>query len=316
MHSLRLLITLGLLAFAVGSFGQQPALELSKTQILYGEPIDFTLSIELTTEQKSQGLIIPDSINPFLGSLELTDSLKRDTSIWEDESGFHFLYTLSGPISGFDSGSFEVGPIPVLLGGDTLFSNTLMVGVFPAKVDTTAEVKPIKDNVAIPLTLVDYIKAYWYYPVLLAVLVFAIIWLLRWYSRKPKKTEEKEPVKVAPKIPADEKALDLLRKLLREKAWEKQGEKEFYSNISLITRNYLAERYHMQALEKTSAEIIEALRFKLQPKSLLEELSEVLNLADMVKFAKEKPGADYAKSSIEKAIAIVEQTAEPKEQNA
>ncbi len=298
--------------------GQELFLEVDQKTIRFGEPIAAQLEIKANAQTKAQGLRLVDSLDAFIAPLEFIQPYKVDTTATENAGGFEFVYQLQMQVSGYDSGRFELGPLPVLLGEDTLFSNSVFVDVMPVALDTSAAPKPIKENREVPVTALDYLAVYYPYPlsvIILAVLAYFIwkrwrkIKALRALAQKEKKPEE-------PVIPAHILAMEGLEKLQREKAWEHLEDKEFYSAITDITRKYVSARYGIRAMEQTSQEIVNSLQYKMQPKSLLTDLQETLNIADMAKFAKEKPGATFAKERLEQAILLVEKTAEKEETDA
>jgi hypothetical protein len=130
---------------------------------------------------------------------------------------------------------------------------------------------------------------WWLWIGLLAVvLAFAGIWYRFIRRRKP-------PVAaLAPEQQADplESAEAELRELLRRGLLESGRIKPFYVAIADICKKFLEAGYRIQTVEKTTTEIMEALRETLpdlaQP-SGLEGVREFLEACDLVKFAKYAP---------------------------
>lgn len=300
------------------AFAQELFLDADKSSIKYGEVVSATLQIKASAQDKAKGLRLVDSIGPAISPLELIQPVSVDTMATETESGFEFLYTVAMKMSGFDSGRFELGPIPVLQGTDTLYSNSIFIQVSSVALDTSAAPKPIKENRQVPLTFLDYVAAYYPYPVSFVILcVLGYFLWKRWKKRKAQQAEKEETwVEEKPVIPAHIVALKALEQLKKDKAWEKLDDKAFYSTITDITRTYIGERYGIHAMEKTSQELVFSLQYKMQPRSLINDLQETLNVADMAKFAKEKPGLEFAKESLDKAIELVNKTAEKEMPNA
>jgi hypothetical protein len=112
-----------------------------------------------------------------------------------------------------------------------------------------------------------------------------------------------------PPIPPD---VDALAKLqgLRESGLLASGKlKEFYSAMSDILRAYLEAAFRIQALERTTNELMRDLRKKpVGGLDRMAELKDLLELADLVKFAKFKPEVDEAVGDHEKAVKYVEET--------
>ena len=284
-------------------------LELSNdtTQIRFGEQFISTLKVDIDADKKKGDLSIPDSLADFFPNLEFI-SLQLDTVSEEKDKGFSLSYLFHFKLTSFDSGRFQLGPIPVTHAGDTLYSNSTFIDVYPVAVDTSSQVKDIKANLELPLTLKDYVVAYWPYPsILIALLLIGyVVWrYLKARKNKPATTVAAPP---APPIPAHIEARKALEKLKSEKAWERLTVKEYYSEITFITRRYLGRRFEINALEQTSSELSAMLNYKLTSGTLKNDLNEILNLADMVKFAKEIPDSHFAIESLEKALKIIEKT--------
>lgn len=93
-----------------------------------------------------------------------------------------------------------------------------------------------------------------------------------------------------PKEPAHIVALRELDRIKNEKIWQKEKTKQYYSEVTDVLRVYIEDRFDMRAMEQTTDEILDGFRYR---KDLLSEksftnLSQILSLADLVKFAKYK----------------------------
>lgn len=75
---------------------------------------------------------------------------------------------------------------------------------------------------------------------------------------------------------------------------EEKNYKAFYSELSDILRRYLERRFQVEALESTSAELLEALKKISFENEVLNAVREVLTEADLVKFAKSVPSYELA----------------------
>lgn len=118
--------------------------------------------------------------------------------------------------------------------------------------------------------------------------MLAIIVYLIWYLRRRKMNPELFQSK--PREPAHIVALRNLDQLKNDKLMESALVKKYYSRLTEIIRIYIADQYGLQAMESTSGEIME--EFKLMNRendNLNDMLDDLLQLADLVKFAKEDP---------------------------
>lgn len=188
----------------------------------------------------------------------------------------------------WDSGYQRVPAIPVvyLLNGkqDTVFTRDIPIQVIIPKVDTTlADIKPI---IGEPAKWQDYL------PYLLGIaallLVVALVFLLR-----KKKTKETLPPAPAIVLQPHDLALQKLADLKKQKLWQQGQVKEYHSELTYILREYLENRYSIQALEQTTDEILTQLKKLDFGSSLAQKLDNLLQTADLVKFAKAQPPVDF-----------------------
>ena len=92
-----------------------------------------------------------------------------------------------------------------------------------------------------------------------------------------------------PKIPAHIIAFGKLEILKGEKLWQEGKLKQYHSSLTDIVREYIENRYKIQALEQTTDEILWSFRNVAIDEESKTKLKRVLVVADLVKFAKEIP---------------------------
>ena len=102
-------------------------------------------------------------------------------------------------------------------------------------------------------------------------------------------------------------ALRELDHLRKKKAWEKD-QKQYYTELTDVLRNYIEGVFDIQAMEQTSAEIIADLSSKEIDKKEFEELKELFNLSDLVKFAKYTASPQEGEAAIPVAVRFVNST--------
>lgn len=91
--------------------------------------------------------------------------------------------------------------------------------------------------------------------------------------------------KTVPPIPADVLALQQLEALEQSKA----DTNTFHSQVSYIVRSFIKSEYRINALELPTNDIYTALKKTNFPAFMQKDLAEVLETADLVKFAKASP---------------------------
>ena len=91
--------------------------------------------------------------------------------------------------------------------------------------------------------------------------------------------------KITPPIPADVLAIQRLEELENAQA----DTITFHSQISFIIRSFLKSHYNINALELPTQDILTILAQTDFPNFMQKDLAEVLETADLVKFAKASP---------------------------
>lgn len=203
----------------------------------------------------------------------------------------------------WDSGYQRLAAIPVVykFGGktDTFFTREIPIEIELLKVDTTlADIKPILKE---PVKLQDFI---WY---ILGAVGLALLILLVLYLRKRKK-EEPVPVPQLVELLPHELAIQQLEELERQQMWQNGQVKGYHSALTYIVREYLEKRYGIQALEQTTDEILAQLLQRDFDLSLAQKLGDVLQTADLVKFAKAEPTAEFHERAMAVARAFILET--------
>lgn len=139
--------------------------------------------------------------------------------------------------------------------------------------------------------------------VLLGALLVALLcwWLVRWL-RQPRK------VAAAPALPPYPWALKQLDELAARRP-DQQGQWEaYYDQLSHVLRFYLAWRFKVPLLEQTTSE---ALRNLTLPDASHRQFKELLECADLVKFARSFPGQEKSDQHLEWARLLVTSNAPP-----
>jgi hypothetical protein len=197
----------------------------------------------------------------------------------------------------WDTGLFRIPSVEFVVrhsNGDQVLvkSRPLLVTVEnPKGVENMAAPAPLKEIVREDMTFEDIM------PWLLGVLAVIGVGLGLWFMYK--KYKEKPILPVVQKVihPPHIIAERLLKELKIKQLWEKGHIKEYYSELSHILRGYLEEAYKIPALESTTDELVSILNsdkmitFQSLDKSdfLLEKIQNLLQTADLAKFAKVIP---------------------------
>ena len=107
---------------------------------------------------------------------------------------------------------------------------------------------------------------------------------------------------------AHEIAIEQLQALRAAQLWQKGAVKEYQSRLTRVIREYLENRYEVNALESTTEQILQELKQVDFNSDWKDKLREMLQMADLVKFAKAEPPADFHGRMLDNAEAFVRAT--------
>ena len=215
------------------------------------------------------------------------------------------LYNLRGSIvlAPFEEGTYRLPDFAVLRDADTLLFEGMELEVKTMPVDTAAfQIHDIKGQMRYPLTLrelLPWIGLLW----LLAVLVILTVSLIQIRRRRAAGDT------AAPRDPAYIVALRELDKWRGDKFWAPERQKTFYSGITDTLKTYIEDRFGVDAPEMTTAELFDALRQADDlPANLREELRDLFERADFVKFAKHVASDEDNARALPTAVRFVTST--------
>lgn len=231
-------------------------------------------------------------------------SAKADTT--KSESGDMVFTDYNFLVQAFDPGMITFDPIAAVIGSaaDTTFSDVLTLKVLPVDVDSLETINPIAGVVAPHSRWYDIFPD-WTVWVLLAIAVLAFAGAVIYFitHRKQIIIERHKVV-----IPPYELAMSRLNDLRARKLAESGHDKEYYTELVDILRQYLDGRFGINAMEMTTTQIVKALRGNQETRMTAEQMKPVLDIADFVKFAKVRPMPEDNARSFATAVDFIEQT--------
>jgi hypothetical protein len=181
-------------------------------------------------------------------------------------------------------------------------SDSLPFIVKAIEVDTTANIKPIKD--ILEVKVVNFTPLYVFLIINLIIAVAFIIYFF--FIRKEKTTPVVKPT--GPQQSLYEITKEQLQLLESKKLWQQEELKLYYSELTDILRIYIEKRFSINALESTSEEILEQVGHIPETVSFVNDMTFILQLADMAKFAKSRPLPNENIRAMELANQFVELT--------
>ena len=302
LASIAVLIATPALAQPWGGSGAQ----LDKTEMRIGEQVELTLHVDHQRDVLSsvQWPSIGDTLSAHL---EIVNDLGIDTLIVDPEGDPDELRQVRVlTITSFDTGYWAVPPFRFRVGGKELETEAILLHVTAPLLDSTNVPKDIKDIRELPFSLTWWVRenAVWITGAgavaLVAVALFLLVARLR--RKKPSAAIERA-------VPLHERILGLLDALDKERIWQQGDHKAYQSRLTDLVRGYIEERYQVPALERTTDELMQELRVSAMSEEHRTQLSNMLHLADMVKFAKALPSPAENEQMMAGAVRFVQSTA-------
>lgn len=150
----------------------------------------------------------------------------------------------------------------------------------------------------------DYLK--YLYGLLGAI---GLILLGLYLNEKLKNTEDVAEVIVEEvRRPAHIIAMEDLNDLKSKQLWQNGEEKQYHTELTRVMRQYVEDRYEVQALEMTTSQLKKSMSEKGIISGVISIFTDILQIADKVKFAKGKTGPEINERFMDDAIRIVSET--------
>ena len=279
---------------------------IDSTTLMIGDQTDLHLRV---TQEVGERVEWPAFGETLQDGIEIIDRTIVDTLKMPDgRLQLNQYLTLTS----FKDSLFAIEPIAFASGADTFWTEGLALNIVqPFEVDTALAITDIKDIEKAPIWWWGIFR--W---VLLAMLLggigIGLYYLWRWYEKN--KQPEEEPINPELLRPADEVALEKLDTIKAQKIWKDGKVKEYQTELTDVVREYIGRRFDVQSTEKTSDETLRAMK-PLIEKDLFVKLSKMLQLADLVKFAKWHTTPDENESALTTAYEFVQETKEVQSDN-
>ncbi len=191
---------------------------------------------------------------------------------------------------------FEVGDVTFprfkyVVDGDTCYSEVVSMKVLEPQMAKEMRdslyINPMEGPVSIKGRWYDFVPEWWYWAVIIAAVVALIVVIAMLYKKNGPTLLPHKKV-----VPPYILAMDRLSHLKAQKLAENGHEKEYYTELTDIFRQYLEGRFSIYAREMTSKQIIDAMHSNPLTKEEAESILPMLETSDFVKFAKVRPLPD------------------------
>ena len=292
----RLLYYTFLLAFPM-LYAQEVKVETNTKNIKIGEQIQYKVSVETPADTP---VSFPEG--QTFAPLEMVKTRAADTL----RDGGKYRLVKEYYLTQFDEGKYTIPSQKIRINNKDYFTDSLLVEVHTVAIDTLKQplydIKPIQE-VKKPFTSYG-----WILTIIAAVLLLLIVAFVYFVFIRKKKFPFLQTQK---KLPPFDHAIQDLKELQNSKYLIQSQHKEYYTRLTDIVKAYLEEEVHILAKESTTDELLTKINL-LQEKGKLNlnqetitNLKRVLQTADLVKFAKNKPSddnAEYDRETIENVV--------------
>ena len=280
-----LLLSVCCVLISVMGYGQVSS-SIDSTSIKIGAELFYKIQVKADTT----ALVVFSEEQTFQ-PLEMINNYPVDTT---KKEGYYQLTKTYG-LTQFDSGVYTIPKQKILIGDKSFLTDSLLVQVNPVLVDTTKQkLFDIK-----PLTQVEKSPSgFWGGVAVFLIVLLLVGGILYWFVWRKKPLTEAEKIAA---LPPYERAKLALEKLDEEHYFKNEEVKTYYSDLTLILRQYLDEKVYDQSLESTTDELVsrlktlEAANQITLSKDTIRNIETILKRADLVKFAKSKPDFHLAK---------------------
>ena len=281
------------LTISLFCFGQKAIITLDTNAILIGEQITFKIEC-IDIDKTINWPLFNDTI---VDGIEIISKSGIDTISNSTTDKKTYSFSQEYLITSWDSGAYYIPPIKL---NDNLSTKGLLLNVMSVSTDQNSEIKDIKEPLKPEYEFKDFLP--W---IILLLTIILIVYLLKKYVFNKKEKVEKKIIKTI--VPAHITALKELNNIEKKKLWQSGKIKQYYSGISEILRKYMEHRFKFIALELTTDEILLNIKNTISREEYV-ELQQVLERADLAKFAKSKPNEEENKQSMELAKRFVDKT--------
>lgn len=275
---------------------------ISKDTLMIGDQPTITVTVD---KDIAQIVAFPEFEGEVAPSIELLEQSGIDTVKHDNRRE---TLTRKYKITTFDAGQYSLGGFPVMYIDkntvDTIYSlDSIRFFVKTIAIDTTKdEIYTVKAPLKMPIVWAEIQKYVWFS--LLGLLVLAALYYV---IRRLRKNKSLLPQK--PKLPPHILAINELEKIKSENLWQAGKVKQYYTRVTDVIRDYMEERFGINAKEMTSDEILSMMEEHINKKGKdYQLLRELLNLSDLVKFAKFEPSPTDNQSSFDNAYYFIEVT--------
>ena len=264
------------------------------------------ISLEVSADAKDE-VELPeyDSLQQIVPGLEFMSATPVDTEYVNE--GKRMVLKRKYYVTSFDTALYNIPPMEVKVKGKVYKSKNLgMKVIIPFEIDTlhVDSIFGLKNEMAPPFVWEDWNLVFWLSILSVLITLLLIYVAVRLKDNKPIIRRIKTKKHIAP----HKAAMQKIAEIKEDKAlWQSEDSKEYYTQLTDTLRQYIRERYGFNAMEMTSFEIITKLQ-EVNDEEAINELRELFQTADLVKFAKYSTLINENDRNLVTAIEYINQT--------
>lgn len=256
------------------------SLTLEPRKITVGDPIEMV--IDVTTDGNAE------IIWPTPEQLAPAEIISVDTL--ETKRNSHSIRYI---ISLYKPEPTEIPDLPVVAKYEDRMDS---VWVRPGKIDVVSVISP-EDSLSDLKDIRPPVKLAWTWkdimPYAIAGIVLILLGVLGFYLwRRYKRKIGEIPEYVPAPPPAYDLAMRELEDLRVRRLWQDGYIKEYYSELTEILKRYIDGRFHIDAPEMTTYELLQVQKVWAKNEKEAGLIKRIITCADMVKFAKFTPSRE------------------------
>jgi hypothetical protein len=275
--------------------------KVDRSKILIGDVITYSVIITHAADVKLER----PSPGKNLGQFEIRDyKVQEPTKV-----GDQIVSRTDYQISTFDIGDYDIPSLQVFYRTkqDTtlheLKTEVIKIHVTSLNPNEKGDIRDIKPPMTPPRPWARIIAA-----IAGVVALLALTGLGYWYWRRRRLGQSIIPTREKTPRPPHEIALEALATLHVSDLLATGQIKTFYIQLSEILRQYVEGRYFIDAMEMTTRQLTDRMASERIDQDHIQHLQGLLDVSDLVKFAKFIPPETLQQRAVADAIAFVDKT--------
>ncbi len=260
------------------------------------------IAYQLTIIHDSTIELVPPPLGANLGAFDVKD---YESDIRSKLPDGRIKNVSKFVLSTFTTGDYVIPPIPVMFTMPDSSKKVMLSQEVPIKVSSllavgadSADIRPLKP----PYEFKRGLRPYYFWGGLI-LLILAFCGILMWLRLRKKKAAGAQ----LDLRPAWEIAFERLALLKQQNLVGEGKYKQYYIELTEITREYLGRMYSINVLDMTTEEFLLVFEEQQLPTGLHENTGRFLRHADLVKFAKLVPETERVEVDFDYVYDMVEQ---------